>query len=54
MSTIGDESPAGVGSDSPARATSILGTLILVAAVANLAVTNVALPDIGDAFDASS
>ena len=55
MSTIGDESPTSVGSDAPARATYILGTLILVAAVANLnlAVANVALPDIGDAFDAS-
>ena len=55
MSTIGAESPSNVGSGAPARATSILGTLILVAAVANLnlAVANVALPDIGDAFDAS-
>ena len=39
----------------PARAGAILGTLILVAAVANLplAVANVALPDIGRAFNAS-
>ncbi|UOT04674.1 MFS transporter [Rhodococcus opacus] len=39
----------------PARATLILATLILVAAVANLnlSVANVALPDIGRAFDAS-
>jgi hypothetical protein len=39
----------------PARAKAVLGTLILVAAVANLplAVANVALPSIGDAFDAS-
>lgn len=41
--------------DRPARARSVLTTLILVAAVANLnlAVANVALPDIGRAFDAS-
>jgi EmrB/QacA subfamily drug resistance transporter len=39
----------------PARAGAVLGTLILVAAVANLplAVANVALPDIGKHFDAS-
>ena len=39
----------------PARAPLILATLILVAGVANLnlAVANVALPDIGKAFDAS-
>ena len=39
----------------PARATLTLATLILVAAVANLnlSVANVALPDIGRAFDAS-
>jgi EmrB/QacA subfamily drug resistance transporter len=43
--------PAGA----PARAGLVLGTLILVAAVANLnlAVANVALPDIGKHFDAS-
>jgi EmrB/QacA subfamily drug resistance transporter len=42
-------------STSPARSVAVLGTLILVAAVANLplAVANVALPDIGVAFDAS-
>ena len=39
----------------PAKAGLILGTLILVAAIANLplAVANVALPDIGKSFDAS-
>ena len=39
----------------PKQAAPILATLILVAAVANLnlAVANVALPDIGEAFDAS-
>ena len=39
----------------PARANLVLASLILVAAVANLnlAVANVALPDIGKAFDAS-
>ena len=38
----------------PARAGAVLGVLILVAAVANLnlSVANVALPDIGKAFDA--
>ena len=42
-------------SSSPKRAGLVLGALILVAAVANLnlAVANVALPDIGKAFDAS-
>ena len=41
-------------SDRPARAKAVLTALILVAAVANLnlAVANVALPDIGKAFDA--
>ena len=40
---------------SPARAGLVLGTLILVAGVANLnlSVANVALPDIGKSFDAS-
>lgn len=44
-----------VASTSPTRGGAVLGTLILVAAVANLplAVANVALPDIGIAFDAS-
>ena len=39
----------------PSRGGLVLATLILVAAVANLnlAVANVALPDIGKAFDAS-
>src|SRR5580765_435592 len=39
----------------PDRAPLVLGALILVAAVANLnlAVANVALPDIGKAFDSS-
>jgi MFS family permease len=39
----------------PARQGLVLGTLILIAAVANLnlSVANVALPDIGNAFDAS-
>jgi EmrB/QacA subfamily drug resistance transporter len=43
-----------VESSSPKRAGLVLGTLILVAGVANLnlAVANVALPDIGKAFDA--
>src|SRR4029450_2598673 len=42
-------------STSPARSGLVLGALILVAAVANLnlAVANVALPDLGRAFDAS-
>lgn len=42
-------------STKPTRSGAVLGTLILVAAVANLplAVANVALPDIGLAFDAS-
>lgn len=41
--------------DAPARAGLVLGCLVLVAAVANLnlAVANVALPDIGRHFDAS-
>ena len=41
-------------SERPARAKAVLAALILVAAVANLnlAVANVALPDIGKAFDA--
>jgi DHA2 family multidrug resistance protein-like MFS transporter len=46
--------PAGETSSAPARAGVVLISLILVAAVANLnlAVANVALPDIGKAFDA--
>jgi len=49
-------SPAdGQASTAPAHQGLVLGALILVAAVANLnlAVANVALPDIGKAFDAS-
>src|SRR6185295_18934628 len=47
--------PAPVPSGAPSRAPLVLLSLILVAAVANLnlAVANVALPDIGKAFDAS-
>jgi MFS transporter, DHA2 family, multidrug resistance protein len=48
--------PSGAGSSTgPERGQIILTSLILVAAVANLnlAVANVALPDIGEAFDAS-
>jgi hypothetical protein len=39
----------------PPRAGLVLGTLILVAGVANLnlSVANVALPDIGESFDSS-
>jgi len=46
---------ASADSEAPARANLVLIALILVAAVANLnlAVANVALPDIGKAFDAS-
>jgi DHA2 family multidrug resistance protein-like MFS transporter len=55
--TTGDQARVGSepGSVAPARAPIILGCLILVAAVANLnlAVANVALPDIGRHFDAS-
>ena len=49
-----DGSPA-ASAGGPQRAGLVLGTLILVAAVANLnlSVANVALPDIGKAFDAS-
>jgi MFS transporter, DHA2 family, multidrug resistance protein len=50
-----DRAPATAGetSTAPARAALVLISLILVAAVANLnlAVANVALPDIGKAFD---
>jgi EmrB/QacA subfamily drug resistance transporter len=47
--------PAAPPSGSPARAGLVLTALILVAAVANLnlAVANVALPEIGEAFDSS-
>src|SRR3954451_6185743 len=46
---------SGNGSSSPPRSGLVLVSLILVAAVANLnlAVANVALPDIGKAFDSS-
>ena len=49
-----DRAPPGENSSAPARAGVVLVSLILVAAVANLnlAVANVALPDIGKAFDA--
>src|SRR4051794_29193464 len=47
--------PVPASSSSPSRAKLVLAALIAVAAVANLnlAVANVALPDIGKAFDAS-
>ncbi|MGY3554742.1 MFS transporter [Williamsia sp. R60] len=47
---------ATVTPEAPPRAKVVLGTLILVAGVANinLAVANVALPDIGKAFDAGA
>src|SRR5262245_36721610 len=50
------ETPAATANaESPARSGLVLTSLILVAAVANLnlSVANVALPSIGDAFDAS-
>ena len=47
--------PPAIASSAPDKAQLVLGSLILVAAVANLnlSVANVALPDIGAAFDAS-
>ncbi len=53
--------PAGTGADttatgdSPARATAVLASLIVVAGVANLnlSIANVALPSIGESFDSS-
>src|SRR5687768_13602762 len=50
-----ERASSGESSTAPARASLVLISLILVAAVANLnlAVANVALPDIGKAFDAS-
>jgi DHA2 family multidrug resistance protein-like MFS transporter len=55
MSAPAPSPDATATSISPARSGLVLGALILVAAVANLnlAVANVALPDIGRAFDAS-
>ncbi len=55
MTAPAPSSAAASTSTSPARSGLVLGALILVAAVANLnlAVANVALPDIGQAFDAS-
>jgi MFS transporter, DHA2 family, multidrug resistance protein len=49
------KAPAAGGSTAPHRAPLVLVSLILVAAVANLnlAVANVALPDIAEAFDSS-
>jgi EmrB/QacA subfamily drug resistance transporter len=51
----GGANGAAAAGDAPARAGVVLISLILVAAVANLnlAVANVALPDIGKAFDSS-
>lgn len=51
----GPGSTPSIAERAPDRAPAVLGTLILVAAVANLplAVANVALPDIGKHFDAS-
>jgi DHA2 family multidrug resistance protein-like MFS transporter len=53
--TVSANRAAPADSEAPARANLVLIALILVAAVANLnlAVANVALPDIGKAFDAS-
>ncbi len=55
MSEAGDQIQSAPRSTSPTRSGLILGTLILVAAVANLnlMVANVALPDIGKSFSAS-
>jgi MFS transporter, DHA2 family, multidrug resistance protein len=51
----GDSSRVDVLQEAPARATLVLASLIIVAAVANLnlSVANVALPSIGTAFDSS-
>jgi DHA2 family multidrug resistance protein-like MFS transporter len=50
-----DATPSSVSSNVPGRASVVLVSLILVAAVANLnlSVANVALPSIGQAFDSS-
>ncbi len=55
MSPSSAPTTPGSSDEAPTRAPAVLGTLILVAAVANLplAVANVALPDIGAHFDAS-
>src|ERR671910_873272 len=55
MDSPGKQPSAGSSSSAPPRAKLVLGALIAVAAVANLnlAVANVALPDIGKAFDPS-
>src|SRR4029453_12626596 len=54
-SQTGTTNAGAEASTAPKRGGLVLGTLIIVAAVANLnlAVANVALPDIGKAFDAS-
>jgi hypothetical protein len=54
VTTGNDARPSTEGSE-PANARIVLGSLILVAAVANLnlSVANVALPSIGQAFNAS-
>ncbi len=54
MASAAEASPPAEASTAPARAGLVLAALIAVAAVANLnlAVANVALPDIGKAFDA--
>jgi EmrB/QacA subfamily drug resistance transporter len=53
--TLSSDTPAPSDGHAPANAGVILGTLILAAAVANLNLTvaNVALPDIGESFNAS-
>jgi len=55
VDSLDTAAPAADPSTAPKRAGLVLASLILVAAVANLnlAVANVALPDIGKAFDAS-
>lgn len=55
MAATGQDADVAEASTAPARQGVVLVSLILVAAVANLnlAVANVALPDIGKAFDAS-
>ena len=52
---MADSSPASMEVGAPPNAKVVLGTLILVAAVANLnlSVANVALPSIGASFDSS-